>query len=853
MPPLTRSRLASGVVLLAVLALVADAAAPPDVAPPPRSKPAAGAPLPDGVVARIGRPRLRLPGAVITVAFAPSGMRFVSTGNPPVNSKDTDRVLVEWDAATGEELRQFRGHTDGVQAADYSADGRRLVTCGRDRIVRLWDLTTGQPIREYRGHTAPVLCVAFSPDGKWLASEGQDAVIRVWDADGQAERRGWQGHKSQGTSNLRFSPDGKRLAAVGADFAVRLWDPETGEEKKKLDGPKADCFSLDFSRDGKRLAAIGVEGRLWVWDVETGKAADPIQAHQGIGACVRFSPDGSVLATGGNDGSIRFWDAATGKQLRAAVSAHPGNVSEISFSADGSVLASAGHEGTVRLWDVKTARELPHSGGPVARVALSPDGKRLATAGAEPAVRLWDVETGKELPRVLKADRPPRALGFTSDGRQAVASDTINNLAFWDPDSGTRHRFLQSSVGAATSRMAVGPGGRFIFTSGGGAISLRDTDTLNPVAAGVFEAGVARGGALWGVAFSAADARIAVGNADGRVRVWDTNPWREACVAPVDWQTIQVALATAVAFSPDGRSVAAVSSVDRALRVWEVASGRERVTTTILPSPGYSVAFSPDGRIIATGGTGGHLRLWDAHTGKILAARVAHRAAVTYLAFTPDGRRLVSASADLTLPVAKGNDGLLAGDGTAVVWDVAALVKAVPPVAKPAAADADPLWAALKGADSVKAGDAVWRLAAAPELAVPLLKARLPKLTAGGDPDPKVARLLADLDHDDFGVREKATSDLIAMGPAAAAAVKKAVETTKSREVRRRAEEVLNLIGKVPTLPSLDVVPARAVEVLQRVGTADARALLESWADGPPDAPLTREARLGLALLGKPR
>jgi hypothetical protein len=184
-----------------------------------------------------------------------------------------------------------------------------------------------------------------------------------------------------------------------------------------------------------------------------------------------------------------------------------------------------------------------------------------------------------------------------------------------------------------------------------------------------------------------------------------------------------------------------------------------------------------------------------------------------------------------------------------VVWDVAALVKGLPAVAKAGAADAGRLWDTLAGADAVKAGDAVWRLAAAPDHAVLLLKDRLPK-AAPEKPNPGVGKLLAELDDDDYAVREKATQELIRLGPSTVSPVSRALATTTSREVRRRAEEVLAKLGVDPGTDPEKVRLARGVEILQRIGTAEARGLLESWADGPPASPLGREARTALAMMG---
>ncbi|MCI0705111.1 MAG: WD40 repeat domain-containing protein [Planctomycetia bacterium] len=836
----SRWRLTSGAVLLIVIALTTDARSQPVVAPPPRPKPEAG-PLPAGAVARIGTSRLKFPGAAIHVAFAPSGTQFVSASNSGPGGKDTDRLVVLWDAVTGKEIRRFKGHAIGVEALAFSTDGKQIVTGGREKIVRLLEVESGKEVRRFTGHTEPILAVAYSPNQKLIASTGQDTTVRIWNAENAKELHRLPGRKSQGTSNLQFSPDGKLLAAVSADNAIRLWNPQTGKEVTKLTGPTVDSLSLDFSRDGKHLAAISADGKLWVWEVETKKELLRIEAHKKLGICVRFSPDGSILATGGGDGLIHFWDA-TGKLLRSAAGHPANNVSEISFSADGSILASAGHEGTIRLWDVATGLELPQSGGTVTRAALSSDGKRLATAGGDPIVRFWEPTTGKEILPALRIDRPAGALAFSADGRSIITSNSVDELRVWSIENGKEVRKLGSHSAIPVARIAGSSGGRYLASSGSGtSFHLWDTETGKSMPSFGPGSEFRRFPPVRSMAFSPTETRVVIGCGDGKIHLCDVGSGAELYAAPLVGLGPGV---SALAWSPDGRTFASVGAIDSSLHLWEAISGRERISRVSFPSPPWAVAFSPDGQLLAVGRLGGVFHLFDARTGKELTARVAHQGAVAFLAFTPDGRYLVTAATDIRIPMPKPPDSLQIGDGTALVWEVAALVKEIPAVPKPTEKEIEGLWKALAGSDPVKAGDAVWRLAADPDLSIPLLGERLPKVGTG-EPDNRIAKLLVDLDDDDFDVREKATEELIQIGPSASEAVQKTLKTTKSREVRRRAEEIISRIG-TGSKSLEELLVSRGVEVLQRMKTPEARKLLQTWADSPANSPLAREARTAL-------
>jgi RNA polymerase sigma factor (sigma-70 family) len=829
--------------------------------------------------------------AALLLTIGLMGAALLTAQTRPAAEPPVAGTTVEMDGAAAEAplppralarlgTSRFR-HALIVCCVVWSPDGKTLVTGSHRGTIRFWDPKTGKETRVVQAHDGGVIGLAISLDGKVLATSSWDRSIRLWNMESGGQLRTLLGHGAE-VCTLRFSPNGKVLASGSKDGTARLWDPTTGTLLRRIDAHRGEVRCVTFSRDGKRLATAGTDKLVRLWEAGTGKEVLTCTGHTHRVSSVAFSPDGKSLASCSWDQTVRLWDSA-GKELR--VLKNTGWLEDVAYSPDGKLLAvSCGWGCYVRLWDLTGKMEKPRSELrqlQALKVAFSPEGKKLAGVGWEATVRLWDVPTGKEEGAVAAPGHTGWVYALTTlaGGNVVVSAGSDGRVIVWAAPSGKLLRELKGHTDRVNC-LAVLPHGKTV-ASGGRDKTVRLWDVAAGKEVGRFEAG----GSLKSLACSPNGKLLATASGNDLFDNWVTAiPEHGAAVWDLATRKLLFRLeghaggVNAIAFSPDGKLIVTGGN-DRTVRFWNASTGKELRTLPVQPGAVECVAFSPDGATLATAGQGGALQLWETRTGKLLRACPGESGWVLRLAFSRDGRTLVSATREgfAGIPVRlwdvrtgqerarfAGHQGTAygatitpdgrtivsgGGDGTILLWDVTGQVakgKFVNTALSPVALNT--AWEAVGDADGIKAHHALWSLVAAPEQSVPLLRAWLKPAVAA---DQKLLdRLIQELDDDTFAVREKASEELARIGEPAVAALQKAQEESPSAEVRTRAKRLLaSLRGKAAQ--DLALRQARAVEILEQIGTPDARRFLQALAGGAADAPLTLEAKAALARLSK--
>jgi RNA polymerase sigma factor (sigma-70 family) len=356
---------------------------------------------------------------------------------------------------------------------------------------------------------------------------------------------------------IACSRDGKNALTASRDGTIRLWDTETAKEIRRFQMPTEKDSTL------KKLVADNPQAKLMM---------NVMAAHGSILgelAAMALSPDGRVLAGAPLQGSVRLWDVATGKELPSINSDKESIVTALAFSPDSKTLAVWRSTGFIHLYDPATGKE----------------GKTIGQKREKPKFNGMEVEGGE------------RSMTFSADGKTLVVAEMLidNNLPrhtarVWDIKTGKEHRQLKLPDNIYGS-IVIAPDGKTLawydITQGG--VVLWDVDKDKELR----QLNTGQQFSFPALTFAPDSKTLAIKSPRGPIRLWDVVADKQVAELGEDRQ------------APPGKSVA--------------------VSTFLLEG---QVAFSADGQTLVSGGSDSTLRVWDVATGKERAKLDGHRGSV---------------------------------------------------------------------------------------------------------------------------------------------------------------------------------------------------------------------------------
>ena len=520
---------------------------------------------------------------------------------------------------------------------------------------------------ENRNSTAAVL---RSIDGEdvttWALPEG--AIARL-------------GRGSVGS--MAFSPDGQYFA-VGSWIGLWLYELPTLTPIALWDTERGRTGGASFSPDGNQIATSTFGGNVKIWDTEQGVCTTEIDDHgkQGISNPI-FSQDGQYLAAANcrvKNGKIYVWCPHTGTKVRETEILSPYDVYPLCFSPDLSLMAGKNNEekntdsdsgdgDSITVWHVETGEQIADITGhpdPVRRFCFSPCGRFLAAGNRHGAIHVWEATSGRLEGTYTDYGESHMYPYFLPEGELITAAVSERKVEIWCMEKGEKldefeHRGNSKTVhfsDCGTQLAVAGPSEIEIWTKGNNS----DAYTVSTLHGHI--------PTMDTLVFSADEKTLAAGFWGDNVLLWDIESGHSYRPHGEKLPGIP----RNVYRSPNGKIIS-INKYGDNLNVWEVGKDEQCVELTPLEAGlGRAKAFSPTGHRIASTDKEHNIHIWEytptPESGskdsawKKHPALVGHTTSIKGLAFSPDGKRLVSIAAGIPNNTAK------APERDARLWDV---------------------------------------------------------------------------------------------------------------------------------------------------------------------------------------
>jgi U3 small nucleolar RNA-associated protein 12 len=443
--------------------------------------------------------------------------------------------------------------------------------------------------------------------------------------------------------------------AVGyADGSIRIWDSKTSTVILSFNGHKSAVTTLAFDQSGVRLASGSKDTDIVIWDLVSEVGLFKLRGHKGQitglhfihpagetdgdeemnGADLEIDPDQTFLLSTSKDALIKVWDVNTQHCIETHIAQSNGECWALGVMQDGSGCITAGNDGELKVWAIdlaglrragasigeSTDQRYLHDRGVLYRqgkdrtlgIAFHPKGEYIAVHGAEKAVELWRIRSEGEVQKSLARKRKRR--------REKAKNETNGDVMEEQEEAEEKVNIADAEIGEVIVPY----------------VTVRTAGKVRSV--------------TWMQIRSSKKLQLLIGMSNNLIDVFEVaqKSKSKSKEAPEYSRTVSVELSghrndvRALALSSDDRMLASASS--GGLKIWNIRT--QSCLRTLECGYALCCAFLPGDKIVVVGTKEGDIELYDIAASSLLDKIPAHEGAIWSLQVHPDGKSVVTGSAD---------------------------------------------------------------------------------------------------------------------------------------------------------------------------------------------------------------